>query len=336
MLNNPDYLLNKIKSLPDKPGVYMMKDSQGKIIYIGKSKCLNKRVKSYFNRDHKWEKLKRLVFNIDGLEYIVTDTHLEAQLLECQLIKRHKPIYNSQFAKDRNYVYLRIEECNTISPLSVSLEKEGRYIFGPFRSRRYIYNLTNLMAKLYPIRKDEDGYQFEYNPLPYSMSERDFEENKKCLIEILSTRNHLEAFLNSLKRKMEEASSGLLFERASHYRDTLLSAEYIYRSLENDITKDKRILMGEKIDQGFKLFYIYDGNLIMKKSFFNLSLYDVEDFILQAENMSNHNYSKRDEKSNMDYKIIINKELKDMTSKVVEEINIDFNAKLFWDKLTIL
>ncbi len=310
-----------------------MKDSRGNIIYIGKSKCLSKRVKSYFQVNHEWEKIKRLVFNIHDIDFIVTDTHLEAQLLECELIKRYKPIYNSQFAKDRNYVYLKIEECMTDNPLSITMEKCEKYIFGPFRSKRAIGDLITLMLKLYPIKKNKGLYTIQYSSLPRVMNEKEFEENKKCLIEIFSNEKYMETFINLLEEKMKEASSCFRFERASCFRDILLTMKYIYISQKNNITKDKRIIMGEKIDEGYILFYIYDGNLIMKKKFNNLSIDNINEFISQSRNLEKHFTVNMDEKSNMDFKNIINRELKDKTSKVIEMVDTNFDVKLFIDKL---
>lgn len=332
----PDHLLDKIRSIPDKPGVYKMKDVQGNIIYIGKSKCLSKRVKSYFQTNHDWEKIKRLVFNIYDIDFIVTDTHLEAQLLECKLIKKYKPLYNSQFSKDKNYVYLKIEEHITANPLSLSSEKDGEYVFGPFKSRRVIYDLTELMTKLYPIKKLENSYQIQYNPLPQIMDEKDFKENRMCLIEIFSKEKCMETFLEVLEEKMKEASYSFLYERASYFRDMLSSLKYIYESQKKDISKDKSILMGEKIEKGYKLFYIYDGNLIIKRKFYTLTIKDIDEFIHQAENSKNFYNINKDEKRNMDFKTIINRELRDRTSKVIEIIDDNFHSGLFWSKLVKL
>jgi len=333
ILNISAHLVNKIKSIPTKPGVYMMKDYHGNIIYIGKSKCLNKRVKSYFQTKHNWEKINRLVFNIHDIDFVVTDTHLEAQLLECELIKKYKPIYNSQFAKDKNYVYLKVEECMAANPLSMTIEKDGKNIFGPFRSKRAINDLTNSMLKLYPIKKHENNYEFEYNSLPNIMNQKEFEENKTCLIEIFSKEKQMEIFMNLLEEKMKEASSCFRFERASYFRDILLLTKYIYNSQKDNILKDNRILMGEKFDEGYKLFYIYNGNIIMKKKFSNLSIYDVDEFVYQSKNLEAHFIVNQDEKSNLDFKDIINIELKDKTTKVVEIIDANFDVRNFLNGL---
>lgn len=332
-LSIPKYLENKIKSIPEKPGIYKMKDSQGNILYIGKSKCLNKRVKSYFQSNHEWSKINRLVFNIRDIDFIVTDTHLEAQLLECALIKKHKPIYNSQFVNDKNYVYLKVEDYNTSNALSVTTKKDSELCFGPYRSRYILFDVVDLLKKLYPIKKYKDSYEFIYSPLPFTMGKDEFEINKKCLIEILTQENSMESFLSVVKIKMKEAASSLQFERASNYRDILSMLEYLYKANKVNITKDNRILMGEKIDDGYKLFFISDGYLIYKKKFQDISVKSIKDFIAKSKGLESNVISYGNEKRSMDFKSIINRELKDNYLKSIQIIDDNFNPKLFLDEL---
>jgi len=96
-------LKNKRDQIPAQPGVYKMLDASGRIIYVGKSKCLKKRVNSYFTKAFKHSKIEKMVFLIADIEYVVTDTHLEARLLECQLIKEIKPYFNAQMKNDRHF-----------------------------------------------------------------------------------------------------------------------------------------------------------------------------------------------------------------------------------------
>lgn len=314
----PEHLIEKIQAIPEKPGVYMMKDFHGNIIYIGKSKCLNKRVRSYFYTSHEWSKIKRLVFNIHDINIIITDTHLEAQLLECALIKKYIPIYNSQFVRDKNYVYLKIEDCGQ-NPLSIVYDRDGQYSFGPYRNKYYIYDLIEFLRKLYPIRRVGKSFDFDYHPLPITMDEKEFKENRKSLIELFTNMASLKVFLDMLKNKMEEASLALNFERASQLRDIYLSFEHLYRAQNNNISKDREIIMGERIDDGYKLFYISDGNLILKKKFNQIWVKDVQAFINRAIILRNNRISNKSEKSLMDFKSIINKELKNSYFKIIDE-----------------
>src|SRR5690554_855055 len=109
----------KLDQIPPLPGIYKMLDSRGNIIYVGKSMCLRKRVSSYFTGNHRWKKVEKLVFFTADIDYIVTDTHLEARLLECEMIKKLKPVFNSQMKNDNGYVYLKVESDSRYKVLSV-------------------------------------------------------------------------------------------------------------------------------------------------------------------------------------------------------------------------
>ena len=112
-----------------------MKDRGGNIIYVGKSKNLKSRVKSYFYGDHNQQKIKQMVSRVHDIDIIPTDTHLEARVLECELIKRLKPLYNRQFKNDRGYVYLRIGDDSRSKPIAIVDEKTDDNCIGPYRSR---------------------------------------------------------------------------------------------------------------------------------------------------------------------------------------------------------
>lgn len=328
-------LMEKIKSIPDKPGVYLMKDSRENIIYIGKSKCLNKRVRSYFQRNIDFNKIKQLVFNIYDIETIITDTHLEAQILECSLIKKHKPIYNSQFKNDKKYVYLTIKN-DSQNLLTITLNKENEYSYGPYRSRNTLMELVRLLRNIYPIIKGEELYKFSYHPLPINCHGNDFNENRKSLIDILSQEKSLETFLSLIKTKMEDASCQLQFERASYYRNLLSALNYLYHSNKVDITKGRKVLAGERLDDGYKLFYIIDGNLVSKKKFSKINWELIKDFLTNMEKFKSHDTTNKDEKSNLDFKTIISRELKTNLSMQIQYIDDILNLDIIIDFLNRL
>ena len=154
-----ELLRDKLQKLPDLPGIYKMLNRDGQIIYIGKSKCLKNRVRSYFSKTPTWEKVKKMVNMIHDFEIIVTDTHLEARLLECELIKFYKPVFNSQFKTDSRYVFLNIENSNKYSPLTISTERKNNS-YGPFRSKYTLKDAILSLENLYPFQKTNDGYAF--------------------------------------------------------------------------------------------------------------------------------------------------------------------------------
>src|SRR5690554_3642780 len=203
LIDISERLKEKLDELPNLPGIYKMLDTRGNIIYIGKSKCLKKRVKSYFVDSPKWEKVKRLVHFIDDIDVVVTDTHLEALLLECRLIKEIKPIFNSQMKNDKKYVYFKIENYNKFNALSVVSERE-EYTYGPFRNKHSLNHTIELLKCIFPIMRSNEGYNIHYHILPISMDEDTFYKNRKHLIELFSTEKNIDLLINVLEVKMRE------------------------------------------------------------------------------------------------------------------------------------
>ncbi|SNS60825.1 excinuclease ABC subunit C [Anaerovirgula multivorans] len=331
----PKCLVEKINSVPAKPGIYQMKDSDGNIIYIGKSKSLKSRVKSYFNTQHKWNKIKKMVFHIHDIDFIVTDTHLEAQLLECALIKKMKPIYNVQFKNDKKYKYLKIEHCFKNKPITIVDERENENCFGPYRSKNILFAIINFFEHIYPISKYENAYDFTYNMLPQPIKKETFEENKNCIIEIFSKKKKMLKFLSEIESKMQLAASEFQFETASIYRDILHYIKYLDDSLvnENSNLRTSRVLIGEKIENGYKIFYISNNNIILKKKYKKLTGKALEEFLIQAQKLENDISHNKNEKSDLDFKNIIKAEIRDTTSKVLLTIDNNYNTDEFINKL---
>jgi len=150
-----DELMEKLHHLPDKPGVYLMKDDQGRIIYVGKAVVLTNRVRSYFqsSRNHS-PKVQAMVARIVDLEYIVTASEIEALILECNLIKKHRPKYNIRLRDDKTYPYIKVTT-NEEFPLLYTtrrVQKDGARYFGPYTNAGSVHEVIKLMRKLFPLR----------------------------------------------------------------------------------------------------------------------------------------------------------------------------------------
>lgn len=257
----------KLKNLPEAPGVYRMLDESGRIIYIGKSKCLKKRVNSYFVPNPKWEKAEKMVRFIHDLEYTVMDTHLEAQLLECKLIKEIQPYFNVQMKNDRKYFYLKIESDYRKNPLKQVYEKEDG-VFGPFRSRHIIEDWILAMCNLYPLEKEKFTWKFQYHILPVQMSPEQFCSNRELLLELFRKKTSAKRFLKRLEASMKEAASQERYEYAMRYRDLAQGWEYISHvvHLYEDLQKTELVYC-VPIEDGYKYFYIKNGLVVhMKKA----------------------------------------------------------------------
>ena len=145
----------QLKVLPDKPGVYLMKDSLGEIIYVGKAKIHKNRVRQYFqNSKNHSEKVKAMVKNISEFEYIVTDSEMEALILECNLIKKYSPRYNILLKDVKTYPFIKITIKEDYPRLFISRKfvRDGSKYFGPYTNVSAVYETMNLIQKIFPIR----------------------------------------------------------------------------------------------------------------------------------------------------------------------------------------
>ena len=135
MMHN-DKIEQKLKTLPDNPGVYLMKNSNGKIIYVGKAVVIKNRVRQYFRKTDKTARIENMVSLIDDFEYIITDTEDEALILECTLIKKYKPKFNVLLKDDKTYPYIKVGEKNgrPLIQLTRNLVKDGSKYYGPYPS----------------------------------------------------------------------------------------------------------------------------------------------------------------------------------------------------------
>jgi excinuclease ABC subunit C len=158
-MNIPNNLEKKLASLPTSPGVYLMKDSQGKILYVGKGKDLRKRVLSYFReKDHFSPKIRALVKKVSDLEFIVTGSEKEALILESNLIKHHQPRYNVVLRDDKRYLVLRLDPKQDYPRLTLmrSIRKDGALYFGPYASAQAVRQTLKVLHGMFPLRQCSD------------------------------------------------------------------------------------------------------------------------------------------------------------------------------------
>jgi excinuclease ABC, C subunit len=273
-----DLLRQKLTLLPEKPGVYLMKDNQGHIIYVGKAKILKNRVKSYFTGSHSG-KTERLVTQIVDFEYIVTDSEVEALVLECNLIKKHNPRYNILLRDDKTYPYLMISDENHPRILITRQLKKGKgKYFGPYPNATAAKEAARLLNRLFPFRKCR---QLPTRPCLYYHLEQCL---APCVAEVPQNiyegmRKEVSSFLKGdqsgilalLEDKMKIASEALMFERAKEYRDLIedlkLLSEKQNITLNDFIDRD---VLGYAITEDqmcIQIFYLRQGKLLARDSF---------------------------------------------------------------------
>ncbi len=249
---------NKLKFLPDLPGCYLMKNKQGKIIYIGKAINLKNRVRSYF-RGKKEGKTALLVQEIADFEFIVTDSDKEALLLEVTLIQKHKPRYNILLKFGTTYPYLKItNERDPQLIITSEVEKDGADYFGPYPNVQAAQQTQQLLQKIYPLRKC-NGYQKRaclyyhigqcIGPCDHEVSEEEYAAQIKRIKSFLN--GNVSKIKKDLKKKMEQASIAMNFEAAAEFRNQI---NYIEQTVER-----QSIIFNDYITRDFFNFYVDRG-----------------------------------------------------------------------------
>ncbi|HHZ16786.1 MAG TPA: excinuclease ABC subunit UvrC [Clostridia bacterium] len=238
-------LEEKLKLLPALPGVYLFKDEKGKVIYVGKAISLKNRVRSYFTGQQSSPKTQVLVKKIRDLDYLVTDSEVEALILESNLIKKHKPKYNIRLMDDKNYPYLRVTVQEKFPRLEMvrSVKRDGARYFGPYTNVGALHETLRLLKRVFPLRscKQKDFSKQERAclnahikrcaaPCQGLISEADYRKMIEEVILFLEGRQ--EKLAKTLKKRMQEAAKRLDFEKAAELRDQL-------QAVENVIEKQK-------------------------------------------------------------------------------------------------
>jgi excinuclease ABC subunit C len=282
-------LKEKIKNLPSNPGVYIYKNRNGKVIYVGKASNIRNRVRSYFQSNKHFDaKTTALVRNIHDLEYIITDTEAEALILEDTLIKRHKPRYNIMLRDDKTYPYIRIT--NEPYPRIFSTRRvvrDGSKYFGPYTDVKNMKRMIRLVRTIFRLRScklnlSEEGiangkfkicldYQIKKcdGPCEGFISLKDYQENVKNAISLINGKTTEVEKL--LLQKMEEAAENLDFEQAAYFRNQyLLLKEYSASQKIVSTELVDRDVFGFATESDFScvlIFTIRDGRLIGKRHF---------------------------------------------------------------------
>ena len=278
---------DELKKLPDQPGVYIMRDNSDTIIYIGKAKSLTKRVHQYFQPSHnEGLKKKQMVEHIDHFEYIITDSELEALVLECNLIKEHTPKYNTMLRDDKTYPYIRVtvgEEYPRVL-FSRDMKKDKSRYFGPYTSAGAVKNTIDLINKIYRIRTcnrklprdigvDRPCLNYHIHqcnaPCQGYVSKEEYKEQIDGVLEFLN--GNYKQVMNDLQAKMEKASEDLEFEKAIEYRDLLDNVKQIAQKQKITHTdgedKDIIALANDDTDAVVQVFFVRNGKLIGRDHF---------------------------------------------------------------------
>ena len=277
----------ELKKLPTSPGVYLMHDEKDEIIYVGKAISLKNRVRQYFQTSRKrTAKIEQMVSRVKRFEYIITDSEVEALILECNLIKEHRPKYNTMLMDDKAYPFIRItvnEDFPRIM-LARSMKKDSSKYFGPYPSATAVKDTIDLLAKIYKIRtcnrklpKDMGqgrpclNYQIGKCDAPCMgyISKEDYEKKVKETISFLN--GNYKGVLEILTEKMEKAAELMEYEDAAKYRDLINSVKSV--SIKQKITSDEymdRDIIAyamEGNDAVVQVFFVRNGKVLGREHF---------------------------------------------------------------------
>ena len=281
-------LEEELKKLPASPGVYLMHNHRDEIIYVGKAVSLKNRVRQYFQSSrNKTAKIQQMVSHIAWFEYILTDSELEALVLECNLIKEHRPRYNTMLKDDKTYPYIKATVWEDFPRLLFSrdMKKDGRSrYFGPYTSAGAVKDSLELIHKLYRIRtcsrslpkdtgKERPCLNYHIHqcdaPCQGYISKEEYQESFKGAMDFLG--GHYEPLLKSLEDKMYDASEKMEFEKAIEYRELLNSVKQIAQKqkITSSGREDRDIvaMARDMEDVVVQVFFIREGKMIGRDHF---------------------------------------------------------------------
>lgn len=302
-------LRKKAMALPLLPGVYIMHDKSGGIIYIGKAKALKNRVSQYFgSQNNHAEKVRRMVDNVDDFEYIITDSEFEALVLECSLIKQHTPKYNILLKDDKGYSYIKVSS-GEWKKLSYVLQKadDGAEYIGPYMSSYYVKNAVEEANKIFMLPTCNKQFPRDFRKgrpcLNYHIKQcmapctgrvklKDYKESVEQALDFL--RGGSSNSIKQLTQQMEEAAENLEFERAARIRDKITAVKKMgdkQKVVANKVLDED--VIGSFSDSGktcFQVFRFEGGRLFDRESFVfdsGDSESEYEEFILRYYTIRN-------------------------------------------------
>lgn len=268
-------LEEKLKNLPDKPGVYIMKNENNHIIYVGKAINLKNRVRQYFQASaSKSAKVHAMVENIRDFEYIITANELEALILECNLIKKHRPRYNVMLKDDKHYPYIKVTT-NESFPRVLKvreIKKDGAKYFGPYTDTKAVNQTIQLISKIFPIRscnkniekiagKERPCLNAHINqciaPCTGKVSKEEY--NKLVNSVLLFLEGKQQELLSELEVKMEKYAESLEFEKAAELRDQIEAVKKI---------NEKQIIISSRMEDQDVIAYAESGEIVCVQAFF--------------------------------------------------------------------
>ena len=312
----------QLKMLPDKPGVYIMHDVDDKIIYVGKAVNLKRRVKSYFRKTDKTERIKRMVSLIDHFEYIVVDNEAEALILECNLIKKNRPKFNVLLKDDKTYPYIKIDIKSDYPNVTITRKiiNDGSKYFGPYANPGAAKEMLDFIKQKYKIRqcknfRSETRACLNYHinrclgPCMGYVSKEDYRKQIDEIIDILDGK--VDKVLKELEKQMIEESSKMNFEQAAYIRDRMLAIQRVNEKQKvSNITENNIDVIGiakSEIEVCVEIFFVRGSKMVGREHYFFQDIREMED----KEIISGFIKQYYIDSQNLPNKIMVREELED-------------------------
>ena len=318
----------QLKMLPDKPGVYIMHDVDDKIIYVGKAVNLKNRVRSYFRKTDKTERIKRMVSLIDHFEYIVVDNEAEALILECNLIKKNRPKFNVLLKDDKTYPYIKVDVKSDYPNVVITRKiiNDGSKYFGPYANPGAAKEMVDFIKQKYKIRqcrnfRSETRACLNYHinrclgPCMGYISKEDYRKQIDEIIDILDGK--VDKVLKDLEYQMLEESKKMNFEKAAYIRDKMVAIQRVNeRQKVSNISENNIDVIGiakSEIEVCVEIFFVRGSKMVGREHYFFPDLKEMED----KEIISGFIKQYYLDNQNLPNKIMVREELED--KEAIEE-----------------
>ena len=318
----------QLKMLPDKPGVYIMHDVDDRIIYVGKAVNLKNRVRSYFRKTDKTERIKRMVSLIDHFEYIVVDNEAEALILECNLIKKNRPRFNVLLKDDKTYPYIKVDVKSDYPNVVITrrIINDGSKYFGPYANPGAAKEMVDFIKQKYKIRqcknfRSETRACLNYHinrclgPCMGYISKEDYRKQIDEIIDILDGK--VDKVLKDLQKQMIEEADKMNFEKAAYIRDRMVAIQRVNEKQKvSNISENNIDVIGiakSEIEVCVEIFFVRGSKMVGREHYFFNDLKEMDD----KEIISGFIKQYYLDNQNLPNKIMVREELED--KDVIEE-----------------
>ena len=282
----------ELKKLPSKPGVYVMRDKDDNIIYVGKAISLKNRVRQYFRKTNKTERIKKMVSLIDHFEYIVVDNEAEALILECNLIKKNRPKFNVLLKDDKTYPYIKIDLKSDFPGVFITrrVVNDGSKYFGPYANPGSAKEMIDFIKGKYKIRqcrtlKERTRPCLNYHigrcmaPCVGKVSKEEYGKQVKEIIDLLEGK--VDKIIKELKEEMKESSDKLDYEKAAMIRDKIVAIERVSEKQKvSNISENSIDVIGiakSELQVCIEIFFVRGSKMIGREHYFYQDLKDMDD-----------------------------------------------------------